>query len=413
MHAIRHILTLLVLAIFLGACAQRISHDQVVLWTAFEGPELESLQVQISDFEKQSGQKVSLLKVPFASLQRKVLVAGPALQGPDILIGPHDWIGLLETAGLLAPIPDSVLENLEGDVYSVAQQAVTYDEQNYSVPMMMDCVVLARNTELCPNSPQDIGGLVKEALRCQDEPNDALGFAYELDNLYFTWPFLAGFGTDFLDPFSRKALDLEALNFQTNSAKEGIEWVSDLRLRHKLVLPGMKNQDAVDLFLNKKLGMMLCGPWNLGAIKKAGIPYILEPLPSGPRAESSPFVGVTGAMLNKHSLNKPGVEELLQFLGSKETSSLLCKASGRAPARKSSESHLKTILSEEASIRDLLLFSKAAQKGTPLPNHPALSAVWAPLEEALELITTGQSQASEELARTTERVRTKIRFMTE
>ena len=63
--------------------------------------------------------------------------------------------------------------------------------------------------------------------------------------------------------------------------------------------------------------------------------------------------------------------------------------------------------------RDLNLFSQAAQQGTPLPNHPAMAPVWASMKTALELITTGQTPADEELERTTERVRTKIRFMME
>jgi maltose-binding protein MalE len=39
--------------------------------------------------------------------------------------------------------------------------------------------------------------------------------------------------------------------------------------------------------------------------------------------------------------------------------------------------------------------------------------VWEPVEQALELITTGQADPAEELERTTQRVRDKIRFMTE
>ena len=31
-------------------------------------------------------------------------VAGPAGEGPDIIIGAHDWLGELVTNGLLAPI---------------------------------------------------------------------------------------------------------------------------------------------------------------------------------------------------------------------------------------------------------------------------------------------------------------------
>lgn len=411
MPGFRHLIALLLLALALGGCAPKTDKDTVVLWTAFEGAELDTLRARIDEFQKESGREVVMLKVPFPSLQRKVLVAGPALQGPDVLIGPHDWIGLLQTADLLAPIPEDIVKTGDERFYSVAVDAVKYDGQVYSAPMMMECVVMVRNTDLVPSRPQNLDELVEMARECQR--GDVLGFAYRPDDFYFTWAFLAGFGADFLAPFSDKNLDIDQLNFNTPQAVNGFEWVADLQLKYKLIPPGMENQTAVDLFLNNRLGMMLCGPWNLGAIRKAGISYELEPIPPGPVADCSPFVGVTGAMLSRYSTEKPGVKELLAYLSSAETGAQLCQASGRAPTRKDTARMLTERVTDPAVSRDLNLFSEAAQQGTPLPNHPSMSPVWASMKTALELVTTGQTQAPEELERTTERVRTKIRFMME
>jgi maltose-binding protein MalE len=397
MPGLRHLIALVLLALTLCGCAPKTSKDTVVLWTAFEGVELETLRHRVDDFMKETGHDVAMLKVPFPSLQRKVLVAGPALQGPDVLIGPHDWIGILETADLLAPIPSEVVKS--------------NDERVYSAPMMMECVVMVRNTALVPRKPDDLAELVQMAQETQK--GDVLGFAYRPDDFYFTWAFLAGFGADFLAPFSDKNLDLDKLDFNTPQAVQGAEWVADLQLTYKLIPPGMENQTAVDLFLNGRLGMMLCGPWNLGAIRKAGISYELEPIPEGPVADCSPFVGVTGAMMSRYSAEKPGVKELIAFLSTAETGAQLCQASGRAPTRLDTAKLLSERVTDPAVSRDLNLFSQAAQQGTPLPNHPAMAPVWASMKTALELITTGQTPADEELERTTERVRTKIRFMME
>jgi len=413
MVSIRHIVLSIVLVFACVGCTPEQPKDTVILWTAFEGSELETLREQVELFEKNSGRRVTLLKVPFDGFRNKVMVAGPAGQGPDILIAPHDWIGMLETAGLLAPIPKEVIDPENNQFLPVALKAASYNGGIHSAPMMMGCVVLARNTELCPEKPQDLNSLVSIALQCQEADNGARGFAYELRNFYFSWAFLAGFGADFLAPFSAKTLDISELKFDTPEAVKGTEWIASLRQQYDLVQPGTTNEGAVDLFLNGKMGMILCGPWNLGAIRKAGIDYELEPIPPGPSGNSSPFVEVTGALLTKYSVGKPGVNELLTFLSSPETVAALCQSSGRAPTRTDATELLKKQVSDPIVARDLELFAQAAELGTPIPNHPAMAAVWEPAKQALELITTGQVPAESELERTTERVREKIRFMTE
>ena len=402
------------LLLFLFACYPNDkAKNSVILWTAFEGAELSTLRSSVEEFEASHGIDIEILKVPFPQLQRKVLVAGPALQGPDLLLGPHDWIGILQTADLLAPIPPDVVAVGDSSFYEISTRAVTYDQTIYSAPMMLECVVLARNTKLCPVKPTSLDALVEEAVQCVKRNPEALGFAYQLDNFYFSWAFMAGFGADFLAPFAEANLSLENLEFDTRPAVEGATWIANLRGKYKLVPPGLKNDTAVELFLKGRLGMMICGPWNLGAMRAAGVPFVLEPLPPGPAKDSSPFVGVTGAMLSRYATEKKGVHEVLEFLVSPELTARLCQSSGRAPARKATTEILEREEKDPAVIAALKLFSEAAQSGTPLPNHPAMAGVWAPMEEALELITTGQTEAGPELKRTTERVRAKIRFMTE
>ncbi len=406
---------LLLCLMLLCACAPKIDSDTVVLWTAFDGAELATLQQRLDEFQKTSDQKVVMLKVPFNNLRQKVLVASPAQQGPDLLIGPHDWVGLLQTANLLAPIPKTIVDPEDDSFYPIAKQAVTFQGQIFSAPMMMECVVLARNTELCPTRPESLDQLVSEALACRDRNPDVGGFGYQLDNLYFSWPFLAGFGADFLAPLNRAELNVDDLKFDTPEAVAGANWIADLGERkYKLVPRDMNNEVAVELFLKGRQGMILCGPWNLGAIRNSGVPYALDPLPPGPAKPSSPFVGVTGVMIGRSSAEKKGVKELVAYLSSPDVTAELCQSAARAPTRRETAEKLKTLVTDPVIARDLQLFATAAQAGTPMPNHPAMSAaVNTSMAGALQLITTNRVDTAEELKRTTERVRAKIRFMTE
>lgn len=413
MGSLRRFIILILASLLLAGCGKTIPKDTLVIWTAFQNEEFKALQAQVEAFQQKSNHKTIILQVPFNSLRQKILVAGPALQGPDVLIGPHDWVGLLQTAGLLAPIPKEVVDPESGTFYEICTKAATFDGDIYLAPMMMECVVLARNTDICPQKPESLDELVEVAVAAKNKGGDIRGFAYELDNFYFSWAFMAGHGATFLDPFFNKDFQLDQLKFDTPEAVAGVNWIADLQRKHQLVAPGLTNDLAVDFFLNKKLGMMLCGPWNLGAIRQRGINYSLEPLPPGPKGPSTPFVGVTGAMLSKFSAQKDGTTELLTYLSSAEIGAQLCQSSGRAPVRKDTAELLKERVDDPRIAEDLALFSEAAQTGMPLPNNPAMQPVWDYMKPALELVIKGKISAEEALKETTETVRTKVRFMME
>ena len=407
---------LILALLLLMACAPKIDPNEVVLWTAFEGEELITLRTAVAEFAASSGRKVTVLQVPFATFQQKMLIAGPARQGPDLLIGPHDWIGQLRTADLLAPAPADLIWADNPSFYDIAKRCVSFDGAMYSVPLMMECVVLARNTTLCPNSPKTLDQMVQEAQECAHRNPGILGFAYQMKDYYFTGAFMAGFGADFLAPFSGAELNLDAIDFATPQGVAGATWIADLGQGHKndLVPLDMTNNTAVELFLKGRLGMILCGPWNLGAIRSSGTPYVLEQLPNGPARPCSPFVGVTGVMMSRFSTEKSGVRELVSFLSSPEITARLCQSAARAPARRETAEKLRQMVTDPEVARDLELFSVAAQNGTPMPNHPAVGAAfWSSMQGCFELIIKGQVSPEKELQETSERVRAKIRFMTE
>lgn len=89
----RLLIFLLISITFVGCRISNEDRQEIVLWTSFEGAELQTLQQRITEFEAESSHRVSLLKVPFPSYRNKVLVAGPAQQGPDILIAPTTGSG--------------------------------------------------------------------------------------------------------------------------------------------------------------------------------------------------------------------------------------------------------------------------------------------------------------------------------
>src|SRR6185295_11917039 len=55
-------------------------------------------------FTAEYGIPLTVTQVALGDIRTQMVVAGPAGEGPDILIGAHDWLGQLTADNLLAPI---------------------------------------------------------------------------------------------------------------------------------------------------------------------------------------------------------------------------------------------------------------------------------------------------------------------
>ena len=75
----------------------------VTLWHGWTGAEADKLTEVIAAFqEKAPGVTVEVLAVPFDQLKNKFTTEASTGGGPDLLIGPKDWIGELAQAELIA-----------------------------------------------------------------------------------------------------------------------------------------------------------------------------------------------------------------------------------------------------------------------------------------------------------------------
>src|SRR5215472_1701440 len=85
-------------------------------------------------------------------------MAATASDGPDILIGPHDWLGSLVQQQLVEPI---ALSDDRGNAFDPAHlAALTVNGRLYGVPAFLDTVALFRNTDLVPDPPETMEDLI-------------------------------------------------------------------------------------------------------------------------------------------------------------------------------------------------------------------------------------------------------------
>lgn len=386
----------LCLVLLLVGCSQPDPKSRPLrLWTAFEGQELKTLEELCRGYKE----PVQVLQVPFETLKNKVLVATPAGQGPELIFGPQDWLGVFSVAQLLEPLPESLVSSLQNEVTPVALDCVTYDGKVYAYPLLMDGLALLRNPELAPRSPKSLDELKSYALELQK--GDVKGFYFDLRELYFSWPFFSAYGAKVFKEGLEPGL----------TGPEGVQACEYLKsLRQSDLIPvGAKNDFAKTLFLEGRLAMTLNGPWFLADIRKQKLAYVIEPVPPGPHPSAS-FVGVNGLMVNRLSPRKQDALGLVEYLGSTDSQVTMALASGRPPARREAQ---QKVGQDPQKGPDILAFARVIEQGVAMPNHPAANAVWDPMKQSLELISKGETETVPELQRADAEIRSKIQRMVE
>jgi arabinogalactan oligomer/maltooligosaccharide transport system substrate-binding protein len=127
---------------------------------------------------------------------------------------------------------------------------------------------------------------------------------------------------------------------------------------------------ARDEFVAGTSPFMITGPWNLPAFAEGGLDYEVGPIPQAGPDESTPFVGVQGFFVSSKSTNALAANEfVVNYLGSEDVQLALFEAGGRPPA-------LTSAFDIAAAEDDIRAFGEYGAQGVPMPNIPAMNAVW-------------------------------------
>ncbi|MBN1485199.1 MAG: extracellular solute-binding protein, partial [Chloroflexia bacterium] len=131
----------------------------IVLWHAWTGAEETVLKDIVADFQAANPNiTVDLLAVPFDQLQSKYTTEAGAGGGPDLLIGPTDWVGPLAEAGLLAKL-DDLVASIVGDYLPATVDALRWQGDLYGFPESFEAVAMFYNTDLVETPPTTVDEL--------------------------------------------------------------------------------------------------------------------------------------------------------------------------------------------------------------------------------------------------------------
>jgi len=354
---------------------------------------------QIGDeFGEANGITVAVQQLDFGSIRDNLVSRGPVGEGPDIIVGAHDWLGQLVTNGAVAPLElgDSV-----ADYQPVAIEALTYDGIVYGLPYAVENVALFRNTALAPQPPADFESMLADGKARVDAGEADLPLALqvgEVGDVYHFYPIQTSFGSNIFGTNpdgSYNPADLQIDN------EGGLAFAAKLR---EWVDAGYLNADvtfdiATEAFANGRAPYAITGPWNVEAFTEAGVEFSVEAIPSAGGQPSQPFVGVQGFMVSAYAENPLVANDfVVNYLGTEEVARSLYDTGKRPPARTS-------VLEQVSSDPVIAGFGNYGAQGQPLPSIPAMSTVFTDYGNAQRDILLGSGDPVELAGASAERIR--------
>jgi arabinogalactan oligomer/maltooligosaccharide transport system substrate-binding protein len=367
----------------LGPLASAATPPDLTVWTTYQGPALAWLKGEASSYQDAFGKSVEVVARKLGEIKQGAMTEAPKGNAADVFVGvPQDQFSALADAGILADVGSFATPRYLADLSEQAQRAFRYRGTLYGLPLSVQGPALIVNTDLVPHVPATYPDLV--ALATSLTGDGRYGFAFDIGNFYYSYAWLHTFGGSVFGRTAAGAVDPSKVELGGAGAVAGARALKALRFGDALVPEKSDYASVRTLFLDGKLAMTYDGPWAIPAIRAAGIPVAVAPMP--PLADGTAFRGfmnVDGVLLNHYSTDPVAAANLAKWLTTAGAQAALARTAGMVPASKAA-------LARVADSPVLAGFGAALADAQAIPNAPAMGAVWGPMDRALTTILASQ-----------------------
>ncbi len=310
-------------------------------------------------------------------------------QGPDIIVGAHDWLGELVQDGTVAPIQMSA--DVEGAFTPESIEATKFNGQTYGVPYSTENLALIRNLDLAPDLPATMEELVAtgtKAVKAGDAKAPMVTAVSQQGDAYHAFPYLSAYGGGIFGTTEDGGWDSQNVIIGSPETIKGGEKIAMLA-KEKALSVSVDGTTAEALFADGEAPFIVTGPWSLPTIKDAGIKYEVSPIPDfEDGGDPIPFLGVQMFYVSAAAANPTLAQEFVNsYVPTPELQMAMYEAGNRPPALQ------ETLDAVAADNPDIEAFAAAGEGAQPMPNIPAMNAVWGPLGVAEVDIVEGKPAA--------------------
>lgn len=342
------------------------------VWYDIEPAEQELYSGTLQQFNEQSKHTANGSNV--SDIEKKVINAIPAGQGPETFYWAHDRMGQYYKGDFLAAHNDLDID-LESLFTPVAVEAVQFDGEVLALPFAAETVGLIYNTDLVDSPPETVSEMVSVMEEHHDPDNGEYGLAYPLSSAYRTSAWAHAFGGYYYDPTKPEG---EKLGLTMDETIQGFQYILENFLPYMATDLSGDAQNAV--FAEGRAPFCINGPWSVAGFSDGGISLDVTKLPKPEGGSPSPYTGVRIWYFTKETKEDDAATDATRSFVKWMTTTR------EIPLKFANEIGVIPVLQDltgSDELPDIVAgYSKAVEQGTLMPATPEMSAVWDPTIEA-------------------------------
>ncbi len=375
---------------------------KIILWTSLRPVERQFLQEKLQEFAPRFPEYEfrQLFYAP-EELRTNFIISALAGKGPALIHCASDFIGPLSELEVILPLDtlfeksflDSFLTEpfpantvFQGHLYQIADRVGNH-------------LCLVYNKEMVPRPPRTMSELIAMGKKLTRDENgdgkpDVYALAWNYTEPAFVVPFIGGYGGWVINERNEPTLD-------TPAVVKAARLIYDLANKYEIIPKECDYETANALFLDRRVAMIINGPWSWGTYLEAGIPIGLARIPKIDETGlwPTPMVFPMGYCFNANLKGKDRkvAVELVKYLTSEKVEREFALRFRMIPSRRS--------IWDDPALKHNELFQHAIDQmlvGRPMPVVTEMRWIWDAMRPAYQGIFNHQispEKAAQEMQR--------------
>jgi maltose-binding protein MalE len=364
--------------------------EKIIIWTSLRPVEREFLQEKLDEFSHTYPQYefMQLFYSP-EEVRTNYIISALAGKGPALIHCASDFIGPLVELEVIKPL-DNLFdkEYLDQFIQEPIPANTIFQSSLYQIADRVgNHLCLVYNKEIVPNPPRTISELIRmgedlvKDLDGDGDP-DTYALAWNYTEPAFAVPFIGGYGGWIVNDQKQPTLN-------TPAVIKAAQLIYDLANKYRIIPRETDYETANALFMDRRVAMIINGPWSWGTYLRNGIDIGLARIPKIDETGlwPTPTVFPMGYCFNQ---NLDGekldvVTSLVKFLTSPEVEIKFAKEFNVIPSVK--EALYDKSVSENELLKQAL---DQMMVGRPMPVFTEMRWIWDAMRPAYQGIFTNQ-----------------------